>query len=507
MGVHIHQHPTRESDLGHSSTTSEKDEAAVQGNNENVVHKEEFYAGNSIYAKLHQITGRWGVEERGIERLPSDERDARKPITVGITWFSINMTFVSLTLGVLPVTAYGLSFVDAAILIIAFNFLGSLPVALFSSLGPVFGLRQIPLSRFYFGYHGAKLAALINVAVCVSSSAINAVVGAQLFHGINPRMPGWAGILIVSLTTLVICTMGHRFVHTYERYSWLPCFVVLLIVLGVFAHSGNFDPLLPLGTGTAKASGVLSFAASVYTFTAGWAAYAADYSIYQPADPKPSARVFWWTFAGNFFPTVFTELLGAAVMTATVHHTDFAAAYDEAGLGGVFSHVLIPAVGKGFGTFCVVLLALSIIGTNIATVYSVSMSVQVLGRRTQRVPRFLWTLVSTVGYTAFAIPAYQEFATYLENLLLAMSYWISIYLGITLTEHFLFRRGVRGYQPEAYTDAKRVAVGIAQEWYRGPVIKAVGEEFVGDLGCVFGFLFTTVSYMVLRYWEKRYFGR
>ena len=95
MGVHIQQHPTRENDdLVHmSSTASEKDEAAVQvenggidpNNNENVVHKEEFYAGNSLIAKLHRITGRWGVEERGIERLPSDERDARRPMNVGIT--------------------------------------------------------------------------------------------------------------------------------------------------------------------------------------------------------------------------------------------------------------------------------------------------------------------------------------------------------------------------------------------------------------------------------------
>lgn len=367
-------------------------------------------------------------------------------------------------------------------------------------------------------------AALINIAVCVSTSAINAVVGAQLFHAIQPRMPGWAGILIVSLSTLVICTMGHRFVHAYERYSWIPCLIVLLIVLGVFARSGSFDPLLPLGTGTAEASGVLSFAASVYTYTAGWAAYAADYSIYQPADAQPSAAIFWWTFAGNFFPTVFTELLGAAVMTATVHDLSFQQAYDSAGLGGVFSHVLVPHVGKGFGTFCIVLLALSIIGINIATVYSVSMSVQSLGRKTQRVPRFLWTVLSTVGYTAFAIPAYAEFATYLQNLLLAMSYWISIYLGISLTEHFLFRRGVKGYRPESYTDAKRlppgvaavasfcvgavgVAMGIAQEWYRGPVVQAVGREFMGDLGCVFGFAFTTVSYVVLRTLEKRYFGR
>ena len=367
-------------------------------------------------------------------------------------------------------------------------------------------------------------AAFINVMVCVATSAINAVVGAQLFHAINPKMPGWAGILIVSLITLVICTMGHRFVHAYERYSWFPCIIVLLIVLGVFARSGNFDSLLPMGTGTAEASGVLSFAASVYTFPAGWAAYAADYSIYQPADAKPSAAIFWWTFAGNFFPTMFTELLGAAVMTATVNHPDFAAAYEEAELGGVFGHILFPHVGKGFGTFCIVLLALSIIGTNIATVYSVSMSVQALGRKTQRVPRFLWTLIATAGYIGFAIPAYQEFSTYLSNLLLAISYWISIYLGISVTEHYVFRKGVKGYRPEDYTDAKKlppgiaaiaafcvgavgVAMGIAQEWYRGPVVQAVGDEFMGDLGCILGMAFTTVSYMGLRYWEKRYFGR
>lgn len=109
MGVHIHQHPPRRnsSDPDHSLSTSEKEEALSTtqqletggieptGNNENVVHKQEFYTGNSIYAKLHRITGRWGVEERGIERLPSDERDERRPMSVGIT-VSIFLLFLPL---------------------------------------------------------------------------------------------------------------------------------------------------------------------------------------------------------------------------------------------------------------------------------------------------------------------------------------------------------------------------------------------------------------------------
>jgi len=41
---------------------------------ENVVRKDDFYAGDSWYAKLQRVAGKLGVEERGIERVPSDER-------------------------------------------------------------------------------------------------------------------------------------------------------------------------------------------------------------------------------------------------------------------------------------------------------------------------------------------------------------------------------------------------------------------------------------------------
>lgn len=41
---------------------------------ENAVHKDEFTAGDSLYAKLQRFAGRFGVEQRGIERVPSDER-------------------------------------------------------------------------------------------------------------------------------------------------------------------------------------------------------------------------------------------------------------------------------------------------------------------------------------------------------------------------------------------------------------------------------------------------
>ncbi len=41
---------------------------------ENVIHKGQFAAGDSLYARLQRFAGKFGVEQRGIERVPNDER-------------------------------------------------------------------------------------------------------------------------------------------------------------------------------------------------------------------------------------------------------------------------------------------------------------------------------------------------------------------------------------------------------------------------------------------------
>jgi hypothetical protein len=41
---------------------------------EGAIHAETFIIGDSLYAKVHRFAGRFGVENRGIERVPSDER-------------------------------------------------------------------------------------------------------------------------------------------------------------------------------------------------------------------------------------------------------------------------------------------------------------------------------------------------------------------------------------------------------------------------------------------------
>ena len=254
---------------------------------------------------------------------------------------------------------------------------------------------------------------MFNILACVGWSAVNSIVGAQLIHAVNNDVPGWAGILIIALCTLFVTIFGYKVVHAYEFYSWIPSFIIFLIILGEFAHSGAFNNI-PMGVGQSEIGSVLSFGAVIFGFAIGWAPYGADYTVYQ--EPTNSrVKVFLWTFAGLIFPLLFVEMLGVAVMTATEDPNGrYMMGYEDSGAGGLLAAVLFPPLG-GFGKFCLVILGLSIIANNCPNVYTVGLAAQVFGRWAQAIPRFVWTTVATGVYIAIAIPGYSEFEQVLEN--------------------------------------------------------------------------------------------
>lgn len=67
------------------------------------------------------------------------------------------MVVSSFAIGLLAKSLFYLGVADAMLVCLFFNIIGVLPVCFFSSLGPVFGLRQMVLSRFWFGWWGVKL--------------------------------------------------------------------------------------------------------------------------------------------------------------------------------------------------------------------------------------------------------------------------------------------------------------------------------------------------------------
>lgn len=294
-----------------------------------------------------------------------------------------------------------------------------------------------------------------------------------------------------------------------------------------------------MGVGTSEAGAVLSFAASIFGYSTGWASCAADYTCYQPVTTS-RAKVFVSTFLGLAFPLLFTQFLGAAVATAMINTPAYADGYADSGIGGLLAAVLFPPLGR-FGAFCLTILALCTISNNAPNVYSVSLSAQVLARWTANVPRFIWTLLATCCYIAISITGYSHFEDVLEDFMLVIvcqvaayiifisnksqqAYWLAIYEGVSFTEHIFFKKRLGGYDPAIYNKPSQLppglaaivafcfgvfgaVMGMAQVWFTGPIGKLCGGAFGGDVGFELAFAFSAITYGVLRPLEYRYFKR
>jgi len=67
------------------------------------------------------------------------------------------MVISAFAIGALAYPVFRLGFIDTILIIFFVNLLGIIPVCFWSTFGPRFGLRQMVLSRFYFGWYGVKL--------------------------------------------------------------------------------------------------------------------------------------------------------------------------------------------------------------------------------------------------------------------------------------------------------------------------------------------------------------
>ena len=98
------------------------------------------------------------VEPGGAEFIPLDERHGR-PLQLFWTWSSPNMEFATIFVGVLAVAAFGLGFWESALAIVLGSAMGGVTQGFLSLRGPKYGVPQMVLSRFGFGYWGNILPA------------------------------------------------------------------------------------------------------------------------------------------------------------------------------------------------------------------------------------------------------------------------------------------------------------------------------------------------------------
>lgn len=136
-------HQTSDNDDSHFHKKVDRDGAASITSNHNAVPGESFEIGNGWYARAQRFAGMLKIEQRGIERVPEDERtDAgfKALLNVSTMWLSANMVVSSFALGLLAKSTFHLGVADAMLVILFFNLIGITPVCYFSTFGPKFGL-------------------------------------------------------------------------------------------------------------------------------------------------------------------------------------------------------------------------------------------------------------------------------------------------------------------------------------------------------------------------------
>src|SRR2546430_9053882 len=180
------------------------------------------------------------VEPGGVEYIALKERHG-KPIDLFWTWLSPNLEFATVFVGVLGVAVFGLSFWQTAVAIVLGTALGSLTHFILSSWGPKFGVPMMVESRGAFGFLGNILPAGLNAFTgTIGWFIVNSVSGAfalQALGGlINLSLHFSIAFLIIVVAQVAIATLGHNFIHVFERWA-LPLLGIVFALATIFIFS------------------------------------------------------------------------------------------------------------------------------------------------------------------------------------------------------------------------------------------------------------------------------
>jgi purine-cytosine permease-like protein len=364
------------------------------------------------------------VEPGGAEFIPLGDRHG-KPYQQFWTWVSPNMEFATVFVGVIGVWFFGLSFWMSTLAIVLGSALGSLSMGFLAARGPLFGVPQMVLSRFGFGFLGNLLPAGLNSVVAgIGWFAVNSVSGAFALNALL----GWNSkicLLIIVVLQLAVAFIGHNFVHIFERISFPFLVVVFLIASIVIVSKANTGAPAHNSVG-----GFLTTLGAAFGYAAGWNPFASDYTRYLPPDTNRRATGLW-AGLGVFVSCALLETVGAAA--ATITNID---KYIDNPTAGFTSHLATP-----LADVTLLAIALGAICANALNVYSGSMSFLALGFRLPLTFRraIVALAFGVIGFF-LALSGLHDAGVKYNNFLLVISYWIAPWLGVFFADQFL-RRG------------------------------------------------------------------
>lgn len=268
------------------------------------------------------------IEAAGVEYLPEDARDSH-PRNLGAVFLGANLTWTNVVFGAFAIL-FGLSFWQTVVSMVVGTAIGTLVVLPTAIIGPRTGTNMTVSSGAFFGIRGrfigsgiALLIALGFAAVTVWTSGDAVVAAAHRLLGTpeSDIVRGFAYAAVASLM-VTVALYGHATIVAIQKVV-VPV-VGGLMLLGVFAFAGGFDP--------AAAGGEYALGGFWQTWTLSAVLFAAapisygptigDYTRRISAKLYTNTRICATLGIGMFIGVLLPSLFGAFTALSFAEPTD-----------------------------------------------------------------------------------------------------------------------------------------------------------------------------------------
>jgi NCS1 family nucleobase:cation symporter-1 len=431
------------------------------------------------------------IETRSIEPIPDSERHGRVRDQFTL-WFAANSTALNIFFGGLAITL-GLSFGYAVVAIIVGTVLGSAISAIHAQQGPRLGVPQLVQSRGQFGYFGAVplFAALIVMEFGFMASQV--VIQAFFLHQAISQISvvGWMWIVAVPVLALVL--FGHDLMHAWQKLATIVLIISAIIVAVLVL---TFKHAAPAPSPSFSMPTFLIVTVVFVINTAAWAPNISDYSRYLPRKTRflPGFNAVFW---GMNIAVFAFAILGARIVSMLPKDT------------------LYAAVQSVTGDWFLIILGISLIGTNAINIYTASLSalsgLASFGKfRFTAVHRIIACVIILAAGLASALVGYQSFLNTFVNFLDVLAFIFLPWSAINILDFYFFRHGEYDiaslYTPRGiYGRFQPVPIAcyllgvvvellfINQSFYTGPLLSLVGGN---DISWIVGFIVPLVAYWI-----------
>lgn len=260
-------------------------------------------------------TADFTIESHSINFVPHNLRHGKVRDLFPL-WFGANASITTPTLGALLIVS-NFSLLWALVGLLIGLLLGGIITAGHSAQGPTLGLPQMIQSRAQFGFYGANLPLVIVVLMYLGYFATGAVLGGQAIAELFD-IPVGTGIIIESVLNLILCFLGYKAIHKFQRYA-TPTFIIVFAILTVLSlvyinkHDIPLD-FAPTSSNFQLTPFILTITLAV-SYVMSYGPYVADYSRYLPENTSARAT-FWYTYSPLVIGTMWLAGLGALLTRA-----------------------------------------------------------------------------------------------------------------------------------------------------------------------------------------------